>query len=274
MSRVIIYQTGMKKTSAIFIGRNPAAILFIGLVGVLFSSCSVPGSEATSALFSPTPLLSPTPTIVWFPVTSTPELVAVSTPTPGNPGGPTFGTLTFDDTGMTADHWAAAHNAAGIVTVSKDSLGLAVNTPPGSLLTLRNDTTLNDFYFETIMTMGLCRNDDTAGVVFRAVDAQSYYAFLVNCQGRIALERVLKGSPAMLSDWSLTSQVQPGLTQPLKIGVWTQGSTIRIYLNNQLQYEVVNSSYNGGGIGFFAQASGDSAVSVNFSEIKAYQASE
>jgi hypothetical protein len=264
----------MKRTAAAPIRMTLTAILLIGMVGVLFSGCDVTGQDSMAAIFSPTPVLSPTSTIVWFPVTSTPELVAMSTTTPNATGGPVYGPLTFDDTGVISEHWVAAQEAAGLVTVSKDSLGLAVNNPRGSLLTLRKDTNLNDFYFETVMTMGLCRNDDAAGVAFRTVDAQNYYVFLVNCQGRIALERVLKGSPAMLSDWSLTNQAQPGLAQPLKIGVWARGSTIRIYLNDQLQYEVINSAYYSGGIGFFAQASGDTSVSANFSEIKNFKAAE
>jgi hypothetical protein len=264
----------MKRISTAPIRNTLNAILLLGMVGVLFSGCDATGQDSIAAIFSPTPILSPTPTIVWFPVTSTPELVAMSTTTPNAAVGPVFGSLTFDDAGKISEHWVASQEAGGLVTASKDSLGLAVNNPRGSLLTLRKDTNLNDFYFETVMTMGLCRNDDTAGVVFRTVDAQNYYVFLVNCQGRIALERVLKGSPAMLSDWSLTNQAQPGLTQPLKIGVWARGSTIKIYLNDQLQYEVVNSAYYSGGIGFFAQASGDTSVSVNFSEIKAFKTTE
>jgi hypothetical protein len=264
----------MKKISATPIRKTMTAILLFGMAGALFTSCGIPGQESIEAVYSPTPIQSSTPTIVWFPTTATPELVAVNTTTPKNASAPVFGSLVYDDAGVMTDHWPAIQENVNLVTVSKDTLVLSVNNPRGTLLSLRQDTTLSDFYFESVMTMGLCRSEDAAGIVFRTVDAQSYYAFLVNCQGRIALERVLKGSPAMLLDWSLTNQVQPGLTTPLKIGVWAQGSTIRIYINDQLQYEVINSAYYRGGIGFIAQASGDTAVSVNFSEIKIYLAAD
>lgn len=250
-------------------------ILIMGLMVFLFSGCTTnPGRGSIAALFSPTPILSPTPTIIWFPVTSTPELVALPTSTPDMTTGPIFGSLTFNEEGVVQEHWLSSQEMTGIVAAGENSLSLAVNSPRSSLQTFRRDTTLNDFYFESVMTMGLCKNTDQAGVLFRAVDSQNYYAFLVNCQGSIVLQRVLKGTPAILRDWSLTNQAQAGLTKPIKIGVWAQGSTIRIYLNDQLQYEVVNTAYYSGGIGFIAQASGDTSVSVNFSEIKVYKASD
>lgn len=250
-------------------------VLLAGMMAYLFSGCAANAErESVAALFSPTPELSPTPTIIWFPVTSTPERIAQPTSTPDLTTKPIYGSLSFNDAGVVQEHWLSSQEMTGVVAASENSLNLAVNSPRSSLQTFRKDTILSDFYFESVMTMGLCKNTDQAGVLFRAVDSQNYYAFLVNCQGSIALQRVLRGTPAILRDWSLTNQVQAGLTKPVKIGVWTQGSTIRIYLNDQLQYEVVNTAYYSGGIGFFTQASGETSVSVNFSEIKVYKAAE
>ena len=100
----------------------------------------------------------------------------------------------------------------------------------------------------------------------------SYYRFMINCSGRISLQQVAGGTPTTLVDWISTNQVQQGLNNPIKIGVWVYGNNLKIYLNDQLQMEVVNSTFYSGGIGFFAKAAGDSPISVSFSDIKVYQA--
>jgi hypothetical protein len=265
----------MLKTHKTFRQKTLYDILFAGLMVFLFSGCAANAEEGSiAALFSPTPALSPTPTTIWFPVTSTPELIALPTSTPDVTTSPDFGSLTFNDAGVVQEHWLSSQEMTGVVAAGESSVNLAVNSPRSSLLSFRKDTTLNDFYYESVMTMGLCKNTDQAGVLFRAVDSQNYYAFLINCQGSIALQRVLKGTPAIIRDWSLTNQAQAGLTKPIKIGIWAQSSTIRIYLNDQLQYEVVSTTYYSGGIGFLAQASGDTSVMVNFSEIKVYKAAD
>jgi len=188
----------MLKTHKTLRQKTLTVILFAGLMVILFSGCAANAQgESIAALFSPTPALSPTPTTIWFPVTSTPELIAMSTSTPDVTTSPGFGSIIFSDAGVVQENWFSSQEMTGVVAAGESSVNLAVNSPRSSLQTFRKDTTLNDFYFESVMTMGLCKNDDQTGVLFRAVDSQNYYAFLVNCQGSIALQRVLKGTPAI-----------------------------------------------------------------------------
>jgi hypothetical protein len=253
--------------------RFTKTFLLSGLVMLMLSACiGAPGQTSFEALFSPTPTLTPTATIVWFPVTSTPEVKIVSTETPDPAGQPGYSTLIFDDTGTAGDHWVNLAESAGSITVDQNSVNLAVNSSKGVLTAFRKDTMLYNFYFETVMATSLCKNDDQMGVLFRVTGSMSYYRFMVNCSGKIALQQVVGGTPTILKDWMSTSQAQQGLNGSLKIGVWAYGSVLRIYLNDQLQMEVTNSTYYSGGIGFFAKASGDTSVAVNFSDIKVYQA--
>lgn len=247
-------------------------ILTLGMILFILSACMVtPEQTSFEALFSPTPSLTPTATVVWFPVTSTPELKIVFTSTPDVSEMPGFTDLIFDDSGVATDHWIGRTDANGSVTVDQDSITLAVDGSKGALTVFREDTLLYNYYFESVMTTSLCKNDDQMGVLFRVNGSMSYYRFLVSCSGRISLQQVVGGTPTTLNDWISTNQVQQGLNNSVKIGMWVNGNDLRIYLNDQLQMEVANNTFYSGGIGFFAKASGDSPVSVNFSNIKVYQ---
>lgn len=252
--------------------RVSLAVLLLGLALFPLAACMSPTEAVTyEDLFSATPSFTPTPTIQWFPVTATPEFNVSPTNTPNPETFPIFGTLLFSDATETGENWPASTDFNGSITVAEGSVALTINANKGALSVQRKSTTLTDFYFETVMMVGLCKNDDQMGVLFRAMGSQSYYRFLVNCQGQIALQQVSGGTPTIIKDWSPTNQVQPGLDTPVKIGIWVHGKMIRIYLNDQLQYVAQNSTFYYGDIGFFAKSSGDTTVSVVFSEISVYE---
>jgi hypothetical protein len=247
-------------------------ILILVLVLFMLAACMItPEQTSFEALFSPTPTLTPTATIVWFPVTSTPDTKIVFTSTPDVSELPGFTDLIFDDGGVVTEHWMSGSEANGTITVGQNSITLAVDGPKGALTTFRKDTLLYNFYFESVMTTSLCKNDDQMGVLFRVNGSMSYYRFSISCSGKISLQQVVGGAPTTLMDWVFTNQLQQGLNKSVKIGVWVNGKELKIYLNDQLQMEVTNNTFYSGGIGFFAKASGDSPVSVNFSGIKVYQ---
>lgn len=253
--------------------RPIVVILCLGMLLTLLAACSNTVEETSfDALFSATPSITPTATVLWFPVTSTPEVKVAATSTSDISEYPGYTDLIFDDSGATDDHWVSASDGNGSILVDQNSVNLAVNSSKGALTAFRKDTLLYNVYFESTMTTSLCKNDDQMGVLFRVSGSMSYYRFLINCSGRISLQQVAGGTPTTLVDWITTNQVQQGLSNPVKIGVWVYGNSLKIYLNDQLQMEATNSTFYSGGIGFFAKAAGDSPISVGFSGIKVYQA--
>lgn len=249
------------------------SILLFGMVVNVLAACIGPSEQPTiEMLFSPTPTQTLTPTIQWFPVTVTPVLVAIPTSTPNPLVHPSHGALIFSDEGKMNDAWLGLQDSFGTISVNGNSVTLSVNSTKGSLTTLREKTTLDNFYFETVMSVGLCKKDDLMGVLFRASDTQNLYRFLFNCQGMISLQQVTDGKSTTLIDWSLSNQTQTSLSSPVKIGIWATGRTLRIYLNNQLQFETTNGAFRSGWIGFYAKSSGDTTVTASFSSINVYQA--
>jgi len=261
--------------SMIHLNKQLMRIFSISILGGALAwgivSCAQPVSEPLTELFSPTPSLTATPTILWFPQTTTPTLVTLPTATPNPAAIPAYGELLFSDPLAGAGEWLNSQDANGNVVIKDGSLTLAVNAARGSLLTLRQNTNLSDFYLETTMAVNLCKQDDQVGVLFRAEGAQSYYRLIITCSGTYAVQQVLNGTPAVLADFAPSAELQPGLYKPCKIGIWVKGSLLRIYFNDQLQAEVTRDTFKSGSIGFYARAMADTPLSVNFSDLSVYQ---
>jgi hypothetical protein len=250
------------------------AMLLFNLALFGLTAClAKPETPSIESLFSPTPTLTLTPTIQWFPVTSTPVYEARATATPNPAASPNYDALIFSDQAVMKKNWAGMQNTMGSVVVNDDSITLSVNSPRGSVTAFRGNTTLDNYYFESVMLVGLCKNGDQVGILFRATGSQSYYRLLFKCDGAVSLQQVIGSEPANLIDWSLSNQIGPGLNTPVKVGVWVYGKTIRIYLNDSLFFETSNSTFYNGGIGFYAKAVGETNVTVNFASISVYEVS-
>ncbi|MHC1740193.1 MAG: hypothetical protein AB9897_03670 [Anaerolineaceae bacterium] len=261
---MIQFKSSIKRFCLIF-------LLAAGIVA-LASGCINQEQQPVSVLFSPTPSMTMTPTVIWFPVTATPEIIRPPTATPNPASSPVFGQLLFADTFSGQDDWLNSQDSNGFVIVKEDSITLAVKKPRGSLVALRQNTKLTDYYMETTLNkVGFCSPDDQVGVVFRAQGQQSYYRLLIDCQGKITLQQVIGGSPAALVDWTPSSEIPPNLWKPIKIGIWVSGKVMRIYLNDHLQFETTRDTYKSGEIGYFAHAAGESALTVSFSALNVYQ---
>jgi hypothetical protein len=250
------------------------ALLVFGLVLFSLSAClAKPETPSIESLFSPTPTLTLTPTIQWFPVTSTPVYEARTTATPNPAASPNYGALIFSDQTDSTKNWTGWQDSIGSVVVSDGSITLSVNSARGSVTAFRNNTSLENFYFESVMSVGLCKNGDQVGILFRTTGSQSFYRLLFKCEGSVALQKVIGGEPSNLIDWSLSNQLGPGLNTPVKVSVWEYGKTIRIYLNDRLFFETTDSTFYNGGIGFYARAAGETNVTVNFTSISVYEVS-
>jgi hypothetical protein len=242
---------------------------FLGM-GLILTAC-VPATEIASEEWVPTATqgVVDTPTVNWFPVTATPTIDLPATATPNPAATPVFGSLIFSDPFSGDNPWHNAQSSAGYVIVKEGVLTLAVKSARASLWTFRDNTNLTNFYLETTVSVGLCKTDDQIGILFRVNGSQSYYRFLINCQGQESLQQVAGGTPVVLEDWALGS-APAGLYQPLKVGIWQSGSKIRVYVNDELQFEATSDYFKDGGIGFYAHAAGDSPLTVNFTSLNVF----
>lgn len=251
--------------------RISSILIILGGAAWNVAGCVPQNPASIVELFSPTPGLTATPTIDWFPATVTPPVVRQSTLTPNAASNLVYGPSLFSDTFAAPGSWQNTQDTGGNIIVKDSVLTLAVKTTHGSLLTLRKNTELSDFYLETTLKRVLCKDDDVVGVVFRTQGAGSFYRLVLNCQGLYALQQVSGGSTVMLVNWSPSAEITTGLWKPVIIGISANGKTIRIYMNNKLQSEVARTTFARGGIGYYARAAGDTPLTVSFSDLNVYQ---
>ena len=135
---------------------------------------------------------------------------------------------------------------------------------------MRNQPVVGDFYAQAMVDISLCSGKDQYGMVLRAASGSNYYRFTVNCSGQLRLERVLDGIAYPLSDWLSSGDAPSGAPAQCKLGVWAVGREMRVFLNDQYQFSLLDPVFSTGTLGFFIFASGQNPVTVSFSDLSVY----
>lgn len=241
-----------------------AMALTVGLTG-----CA--SLEDTSILTPPpgTPTPLPSPTIIWFPLsaTPTPQVFPTKAPTPEQKPG--VGSVALTDDFSSPLDWDTATSDQAGVEVSNNQLTIAVQ--PGIFAdSFRKDVILSDFYAEITASPSLCQGQDEYGFLFRAPNAVAFYTYALSCDGKVRVERTSVATHIPLQLPMLSGDVPPGAPGQTRLGVWAVGSDLRFFLNGRYQFSINERSYASGGIGVFAHSTGDSPVTVAFSNLVVY----
>ena len=235
--------------------------------GLLLTACSSLGLEPVT-LTPPPPTItpSPTPTIVWFPPTATltPQPVFTQPPTPDMLTG--LGELIASDDFSDPEEWDTAVSDDGSASVSRDRLTLAVQ-PGIYLVSLQRQMVLGNFYAEITARPSLCRGEDEYGFLVRA-SAVTYYRFSLTCNGQAHAERISLKERHDLHEPVISGDVPPGAPGEVRIGVWAAGSELRLFLNGRFQFSFTDLNLSSGTVGVFAHATGDTPVTVTFSDLR------
>lgn len=244
-------------------------IFILGVCGLILASCSGL-STAPAETATPIPTETPSPTVVWFPPTNIPTLLPAQTIAPTANNHPGMGELIFSDSFDQPDLWNTASSSSASATVTRSQLALSISGQgPLSILSLRNQPVVDNFYAEATASVNLCRDKDQYGMIFRAT-GEDYYRFTINCNGQIRLERSNSASIWPLSEWQSGGDVPIGAPAQVRIGIWSMGSEMRFYLDDSYQFTVRDPALRSGTLGFFAYANGTTPVSVSFSDLKVY----
>lgn len=256
--------------------RLPAGRLWLlpVLLGLLVGACQPATVTPTGTPTPVPPTLPPTATINWFPITATATVLPTSTPltTPTPALLPEPGALILSDDFSPSTAWSTTRSEAGSIAFGNNELTLAVTQRRSRLYTLRATPRMDDFYLEITSTASLCRTGDTYGLLLRAESAQDFYRLLIGCDGRVRFERVIRGAASPLQDWQPSGQVPPGAPLSLRLGVWAEGSTLRVFINNEMQFEVNDKIWTSGQLGLFAASAAEAPLSVSFSDLQIYRA--
>jgi hypothetical protein len=245
-------------------------ILLLAACGLVLASCSnlvsIPTGTPTPSSTEPS-----TPTIVWFPPTSTPTAFLTQSLAPTEEYHPGVGDLIFTDSFDQPELWNTASSAQASATVTRNRLVLSITGPgPLSIVSLRGQPVVGDFYAEAMVDVSLCSGKDQYGMVFRAAPGGNYYRFTVNCNGQVRLERVRGGETYPLLDWLSSGDASLGAPAQEKLGIWAVGREMRVFLNDHFQFSLPDPVFSSGTIGFFIYTSGQTPVTVSFSGLSVY----
>lgn len=92
-------------------------------------------------------------------------------------------------------------------------------------------------YIESVMTTGECSGGDQYGLVFRSKEDSTAAFFAVTCDGRFSLVFYDGGEFTRPLDWQPGSALLTGSNQTNRLGVWVEGTRIRLYANGSLLAE-------------------------------------
>lgn len=249
--------------------------LFLALL--LLSACTLAPQqevtydpEATLSWFETVAALqegTATPTTDWFPATatSTPLPTQAVTPTPQMLTG--LGEVILEDDFRDADQWGLVQRETGTSALGNDQLTIALSAPRAYLSAQRLDTMLTSYYLEITASPNLCREGDSYGVLVRIQSDVDYARLVLNCSGYLRFERVHNAEVVVLQDWSPSGQVRPGAPISYRLGIWSLGSELRIFVDGIYQFSVEENTLLNGGVGVFARSVGQNAVSVSFSNL-------
>lgn len=240
--------------------------------GLLLTGCiASPATFIPDTPVPPTTTITPTATIVWFPPTSTPTVVPTLAITPTVDLKPIIGDLLFSDDFSVATNWMLAQSNISSVALGKNEITLAISQSKTYLYTLRKEPQLDNFYLEITASPNLCLGDDEYGILFRFTPNQEFYRLGLTCDGQIHLDRYMQNRAAMIYPKSYSGAVPPGAPSLSSIELWASKNQIIVFVNQQYQFTLNDSTIPSGSFGLFARTGTHDAMTVNFSDLKVYQ---
>ncbi len=159
------------------------------------------------------------------------------------------------------------------MALGQQELTLAVTRPKGYLVSLRQDTSLSDFYLEITASPTICRGSDEYGLLLRVTSSQDFYRFSLTCDGQTRIDRYYNDKASSPQPLVMSSAVPRGAPSFSRLGVYAVGKELRFYINGEYQFTVRDPTLLSGSIGVFARSAGENPVTVNFSNLMVYQTS-
>lgn len=224
---------------------------------------------------TPTITVTPSPTIIWFPSTITPT-IKLPTPMPSTTPEmhPDLDEIIISDSFTTEENWQTRRTLAGNVSSGYGELTIAITQPKVTLNSIRQGYFPDDYFVEMTANPSLCHSEDMYGVLLRVTSDQDYYRVAMNCAGQIRLDWLKGGQSFPIYNWIPSGQIQPGPIASPQLGVWVKEDELRFFINDVLQFKTENLAVTEGALGVFGRAAGDTAMTVNFTDLQVWSLSD
>jgi hypothetical protein len=247
--------------------------LFLLLLASLGACSALPTpTEVIAPVVMSTPTVTQTSTVIWFPPTATLiPLPATPLPQPTIDLRPGLGEVILDDDFSKTTNWGTRRTQSGSIAYGNQELTIAIASPKSLLNSQYQKFFPDNYYLEITASPSLCRGSDMYGLMLRINSEADYYRIGANCNGQIRMDWIKSGAVTPIHGWTLSGQVMPGPYSELTMGVWAVGDEIRFFINDTFQFSANNLRYRSGNLGVFARSAGETALTVNFSDLIVYQ---
>jgi len=275
-------------------GTALAAAIEPALQGTLETAQTPQGTEAQPAAETPGSLETPaavdtteataTPAATETPAAETPA--ATQTPAPTTTAAPTrpVGTLDASKNPATllgAPDWKEVFaNGANWPIYNDDHVEMSLKNGALEMTALYNDkweswmltsAELENFYLELKATPGKCAGYDRYGLLARAPNAAQAYLFGFTCDGRYSL-RIWNGQNfVMLIPWTKSDAILKGPDQENVLGIWAEGSLLRLYANGKYLAEIEDETFSLGAFGVSIAAFNTPGFTTRYTEMSYWE---
>jgi len=114
------------------------------------------------------------------------------------------------------------------------------------------------------------QNKSVVGLVFRFVDWENYYEFLVSPAGTFKLRKQLADAWVDIEGWTSHDAIRQGVATNT-LAVIAEGSSITCYVNEEEVFSTSDSSFASGQIGLVAVSySGNTVMRAAFDDVEVY----
>lgn len=180
---------------------------------------------------------------------------------------PGVGELLVQDSFTDPSVWSLSTSNDASATISKGSLNLSLKSAKTYLISTRSEPVFTDFYAEISATANFCHGEDEYGLVVRSVKGNQYRLALA-CNGQVKVDRLYNGSLSRQAGWLQNAIIPSIMPSTVRLQVWAVGSQMRFFVNDFYLFSVTDRLLYKGTVGVFVHTSGESDVSVSFSNLK------
>ena len=214
-----------------------------------------------------TPTSPPTETIVWFPPSKTPEPAPMIKVTPTKELRSEIGEIIFEDEFLSSEDWTVPQTDRGAINVSGGEINIIINEPNSFLVGTREKPDLSDFYVEITANPVLCSGDDEYGFLFRVFGREQYYRLTLTCDGEIRMDKLVGGQLTNLQPLMRSGSVPVGAPSISNLGIFALQGEIRVFINGDPQFTVIDQDLKVGSFGIYARSMGETALTISFSDL-------
>lgn len=162
-----------------------------------------------------------------------------------------LGTATWTDNLDNADNWYLLDTPNTKFTQSDGKLVMtSINPGGGEEWGISDQPSMQDYYLQaTFITGSACSGLDRYGLLARAPDPNQGYVFEFSCDGHYRLYTWDGQNYNALQEWRTSSTILAGINQTNVMGIYMQGTTLRLYANGHKIAEFTDSKFDHGQFG-------------------------